>query len=695
MKRVISIFLAILTTLSLCSVSAFADESDTPAPQKYVEDIYAYKCSGDDVDYYKQQLAASYESQELEYVIRDVNLNHGNDDDYIIFSYFYTTDATKALTGLLLHVYPNFFGVKDELVVDNVVYYKNSNDELNDLNSGNGGDYVDIFTTKSHQTGKLITDIGFKTSDGIIDGDESWKDVPGYNLDSAVNLNSGSKKTTKAIYMTYDSVADEYSEELNSTYVAKVFMNSGDSETARDQLEQTLIENDLGHGYELFSYNLNEKTTGKHVYLGYVFTKDIKDAITGVMLASVKNGKVNDRYIYNEDNTVKYERIDNNFNEGNKGDTINLYVTYDSATGKALNKLGLQVGRETNSSVVYTFLQDESWTEVSEYGDEDDTIDLNDGANGEYIYLWNHYSAYTAETEIKFVKDIYVKVGADLEEVYRAMDEELSKTGLEYDYSPFDLNKGTDGSVIIIGWTFTDDVKEAITDVMLHHSSRDDALEDEFVRDDVTFTKLPVNLKEGNEKGFAYLYTARDENSETALTNLGIEAYNYKLFSKSVKYFAESAEWKSVSTYANEQKYDLNDGNGGYYIYLWKELSMVNGVEDSTDTSTDDPSDSDNSDSDTDIKPGHDSDSDSDDPTDIDEVVYGDVTGDGKVTMEDVTSIQRVVAKLSTFRPSQREKADVTDDGKVNMEDITYIQRYIAKLITKFPADKYTMYSYN
>ena len=56
--------------------------------------------------------------------------------------------------------------------------------------------------------------------------------------------------------------------------------------------------------------------------------------------------------------------------------------------------------------------------------------------------------------------------------------------------------------------------------------------------------------------------------------------------------------------------------------------------------------------------------------------------------MEDVTSIQRVVAKLSTFRPSQKERADVTDDGKVNMEDITYIQRYVAKLIKKFTAEK-------
>ena len=683
MKKVLSIILALMMACTSLAVVASAhgeednQQEQQEAVQMFVKEINIKPCRDSRVEKVKNNYVEYYESKDVAgYVIRDINVNYGNDDDYIVFSYSYTTDPAEAITGLLVNSYSSRIKTKENLTVDGVEYTK----VYGDLNDNQGGDYVHVYTTTSHQTGHLITDIGFRTSDSLFDGDESWEDTPAYESDSPLNLNKGSRKTNKSIYMTFNSILDTVSSEIKSTYIAKIFMASGDSPAARDQLEETLIENDMGCGYEVLNYDLNEGAKGKYIYLGYVFTKDATEAVNGVMLASVKSSDQNERFIYNEDNTIKYERLGGNLNEGTSGDTINLYVTYDGATGKALNRLGMQVGRTNSSKVQYSFVNDERWHQVSKYGDEKDTIDLNDGADGKFMYLWDFYSDYTAEEDTKLIKDIYVKVGADIEEVYRAMDQELLRTGLEYDYSPFDLNKGTDGSVIIIGWTYTDNVKEAITDVMLNHSSRDDAIEDELEVDKVKFTKIPVNLKEGNKKGFAYLYTARDKNAEYVLTNLGIEAYDSKLFTKNIKYFAESDKWSPVSTYTNELKYDLNEGNRGYYIFLWKEMESVLNIKDNT--SSDDDTDS-NSDDDTDNS------SDSDDKnTDSDKIVYGDVTGDSKVTMEDVTSIQRVVAKLSTFRPSQKERADVTDDGKVNMEDITYIQRYVAKLVKKFPADK-------
>ena len=681
MKKVLSIILALMMACTSLAVVASADgegdnqQEQQEAVQKYVKEINIKPCRDSRVEKVKNDYAEYYESRNVAgYVIRDINVNYGNDDDYIVFSYSYTTDPAEAITGLLVNSYPSRVKTKEYLTVDGVEYTK----VYGDLNDNQGGDYIHVYTTTSHQTGKLITDIGFRTSDSVFDGDESWEDTPAFESSSPLNLNKGSRKTNKAIYMTFNSILDTVSSEIKSTYIAKIFMSTGDSLAARDNLEETLIENDMGCGYEVLNYDLNQGAKGKHIYIGYVFTKDAAEAVTGVMLASVKNSEQNERFIYNENNTIKYERLGGNLNEGTAGDTINLYVTYDGSTGKALNRLGVQVGRTNSSDVQYSFVNDERWHQVSKYGDEKDTIDLNDGAKGEFIYLWDFYSDYTAEEEHKFIKDIYVKVGADIEEVYKAMDVELSRTGLEYDYSPFDLNKGTDGSVIIMGWTFTDNAKEAITNVMLNHSSKDESLEDELEVNDVKFTKIPVNLKEGNEKGFVYLYTARDKNAESALTNLGIEAYDSKIFTKNIKYFADSDKWTPVSTYTNELKYDLNDGNRGYYIFLWKEMKSVLNLDDTDSDDTDSNSDDDS-----------DKNTDSDDKnTDSDKVVYGDVTGDGKVTMEDVTSIQRVVAKLSTFKPSQKEKADVTDDGKVNMEDITYIQRYVAKLVTKFPADK-------
>ncbi|MDD5924150.1 MAG: dockerin type I repeat-containing protein [Clostridia bacterium] len=68
----------------------------------------------------------------------------------------------------------------------------------------------------------------------------------------------------------------------------------------------------------------------------------------------------------------------------------------------------------------------------------------------------------------------------------------------------------------------------------------------------------------------------------------------------------------------------------------------------------------------------------------------GDVTGDAKVSMEDVTETQKYVAKLVEFDDEQLKAADVDGNGDVNMEDIVTVQRKIANLIDKFPADDVT-----
>ncbi len=66
------------------------------------------------------------------------------------------------------------------------------------------------------------------------------------------------------------------------------------------------------------------------------------------------------------------------------------------------------------------------------------------------------------------------------------------------------------------------------------------------------------------------------------------------------------------------------------------------------------------------------------------EAVYGDVNNDGKVNMEDVTSLQKIIAKLTThesYGGNSELNSDCNHDGKVNMEDVVHIQKYLAKLI--------------
>ena len=57
---------------------------------------------------------------------------------------------------------------------------------------------------------------------------------------------------------------------------------------------------------------------------------------------------------------------------------------------------------------------------------------------------------------------------------------------------------------------------------------------------------------------------------------------------------------------------------------------------------------------------------------------YGDVNTDGKFNVQDVTSLQFIVAE--SVKPSQLIYAlsDVTADGVVDIRDVTMIQRYIS-----------------
>ena len=73
-------------------------------------------------------------------------------------------------------------------------------------------------------------------------------------------------------------------------------------------------------------------------------------------------------------------------------------------------------------------------------------------------------------------------------------------------------------------------------------------------------------------------------------------------------------------------------------------------------------------------------------PTEIPyvEFILGDVDNSGEITILDVTAIQRMLAKISTFTDSQIEAGDTNKDGEVDILDATTIQRLLAKKITEF-----------
>jgi hypothetical protein len=57
----------------------------------------------------------------------------------------------------------------------------------------------------------------------------------------------------------------------------------------------------------------------------------------------------------------------------------------------------------------------------------------------------------------------------------------------------------------------------------------------------------------------------------------------------------------------------------------------------------------------------------------------GDVNGDSVVNINDVTLVQRAIARARVLNALQIKLADVSGDGKISIDDATCIQKYIAK----------------
>lgn len=63
----------------------------------------------------------------------------------------------------------------------------------------------------------------------------------------------------------------------------------------------------------------------------------------------------------------------------------------------------------------------------------------------------------------------------------------------------------------------------------------------------------------------------------------------------------------------------------------------------------------------------------------------GDINGDGKVDINDVTAIQKFIAKLDTPTAEQLSLADAYADGVLNIIDATCVQKLIAGLVSTLP----------
>ena len=69
------------------------------------------------------------------------------------------------------------------------------------------------------------------------------------------------------------------------------------------------------------------------------------------------------------------------------------------------------------------------------------------------------------------------------------------------------------------------------------------------------------------------------------------------------------------------------------------------------------------------------------------QIVYGDVSGDGNVNMDDVTLVLGHINGTTLTETTATAAADVNCDGNVNMDDITIMLQFINGTITQLPVE--------
>ena len=73
--------------------------------------------------------------------------------------------------------------------------------------------------------------------------------------------------------------------------------------------------------------------------------------------------------------------------------------------------------------------------------------------------------------------------------------------------------------------------------------------------------------------------------------------------------------------------------------------------------------------------------------TAAEKTIIGDVDGDGAITVQDATVIQRALANMKTPENANLDAGDVDNDGEITSNDVTLILRYAAGLIPSLPFD--------
>jgi hypothetical protein len=158
------------------------------------------------------------------------------------------------------------------------------------------------------------------------------------------------------------------------SYVKNIYVAAANNSTAADaQLRQEVGTGD----FVMYAapWDLNRGAHGAYIYIGYTTTTDPSQAVTDV---AITDGKHSNQY---SKAGVSYQSTNVDLNQGAGGAYLWLLYTHDpkaaAEQGKVVRALGVQIAGDETSNIDVG----PGWTKNS--------TDLNRGARGAYIYLWD------------------------------------------------------------------------------------------------------------------------------------------------------------------------------------------------------------------------------------------------------------------------------------------------------------------
>jgi len=331
---------------------------------------------------------------------------------------------------------------------------------------------------------------------------------------------------------------------------------------------------------------------------------------THIMIDIINGGRMDLNYVYNNKESMTLKEIEA---------SVNLTYSYIAGSASASTDTSIKtkvtnfmsnttfqchrVGGTIQGDIMSYEKARESYTEWNKSISDKDTlalVDLGDNAMTSLIPVWDLIDNNTAKENVKkafsdyltetgklfadidnklhnaepeyFIKNIYIGSHGNSSRALSDLYATISKAepNVKYKVVLEDLNKGAGGDFIYIGYTFTTDPNEAITDLGMEWWSKESSKKSTLTSNkNIVYTIINNDLNRGAKGKWVYLFYTKDKRAGAPIKEIGVENNGKFLFTDQK---TPPVGWEAVYSIPNpSERIDCNKGCGSKTddIFLW------------------------------------------------------------------------------------------------------------------------------